>query len=338
MEKNWYVMFYNDLKKRFNVVDLRPIVSYSSCDTIFWASLGHWQKILHGKRVRVVELPTDYTGENSIELEIMTESTQRRSSPAQDMHVLQHEIESTLFESLEVPSKLTKPHVLIIVAKARLEEILEREYSIMRPSYKSGEVLDIFVSKNKLGRALRLFDTLIKVLYIRNHSVEIRYNTTEVILFGEHIELKLREKFKKITDGLGKWDSTKYVPTGVLYLTSYRYPEHTWADGKLPLEKQLANILAYLEIKGKKLHEESLERETENKVLEEKKRLQKEVRIRQDAELNDFRFLLKKVERWQQLKLIRGYIEELEARSMENGHLSKDINDWIAWARKKADW
>lgn len=38
------------------------------------------------------------------------------------------------------------------------------------------------------------------------------------------------------------------------------------------------------------------------------------------------------------LKLIRGYIDEIEAKNSESNHLSKDIDDWIIWARKKADW
>ncbi len=59
---------------------------------------------------------------------------------------------------------------------------------------------------------------------------------------------------------------------------------------------------------------------------------------RQDLELKNFKLLLKKTKRWQRLKLIRGYIDEMEAKSIERNLFTQEIKEWIEWARGKADW
>jgi hypothetical protein len=64
----------------------------------------------------------------------------------------------------------------------------------------------------------------------------------------------------------------------------------------------------------------------------------KALKERQDKELGDFKQLMQKADRWQRLKLIRGYIDELEAKSIEMALLTDEVKEWITWARKKADW
>lgn len=290
------------------------------------------------KRVSIFDLPVSFSGKDRTKFKFMTKRTHPKSSPLKEINILQAQIEFELGERLKVPIKLTRPDSLIQEAKKRLEEITERGHSIMRPSYKSGNHLDIFVSKKELSRALRFFDTLIKVLRSRNHSIEIRYDNTEVIVFGERIKLKLREKFKKVNDNSDKWGSVKYIPTGILYLLVDEYSQPQWSDEKVPVEKQLSNTIAWLEIKGRKLQKERFEFEIERQKQEEVERIRMELVKRQENELIDFKLLLKKVERWQELKLIRGYIDELEAKSIEMNLYSQEIKDWIEWGRKKADW
>jgi len=59
---------------------------------------------------------------------------------------------------------------------------------------------------------------------------------------------------------------------------------------------------------------------------------------RKEKELKDFQDLLHRANRWQQARVLREYIYEVEANAEENGSLSDELNNWIDWARKKADW
>jgi len=58
--------------------------------------------------------------------------------------------------------------------------------------------LDIRVSKDNIGRALKIFDTLIKAAKLRGHKIEIRYDNTYIVVLGQSIEVKLREQTKRI--------------------------------------------------------------------------------------------------------------------------------------------
>jgi hypothetical protein len=189
------------------------------------------------------------------------------------------------------------------------------------------------------ARALRFFDTLIKVLRFRNHEIQAGYRRTEVSMYGERIEIWLNEKNKRVNDPTSSYPRTDSVPTGILYFAARpNYNDKVWTDGQTRLEDQLSHIVAYLEVKAKVACEETKIRRIEEQKQEEKRRIQKELEQRQDLELKNFKLLLKKTERWQQLKLIRGYIDELEAKSMERNLVTQEIKEWVEWARGKADW
>jgi hypothetical protein len=134
--------------------------------------------------------------------------------------------------------------------------------------------------------------------------------------------------------------TTRHEPTGKLYFgIKFSYiNDKIWTDGLTELEHQLSSIIAHLEIKGKELLEERKEREIEAKKHEEEKRKRREFEEKREIELNKFQSLLLSVSRWQQLKLIRGFIDEVESKNAEAGAISLEQAAWIGWARKKADW
>jgi hypothetical protein len=154
-------------------------------------------------------------------------------------------------------------------------------------------------------------------------------------MFGEDIEMKLIEKNKRVPDG--SW--SRKVPTGILYFSGRpNYNEKIWSDGKLKLEDQLSHIIAYLEVKALARAEEARLWRIKQEEKEERDRIQKELEERQELELENFKLLLKKTKRWQQLRLIRGYIDELESKSMQMNLFTEEIKEWVQWARAKADW
>lgn len=298
---------------------------------------GHWQRVQHSKRTKVTPLPGDYSGDETVELEVVTAATVRGSTMMCEVKVLQHRIELELGERLIVPQKLTNPDKL---THATRERFLARGRDDWQGTYtKYPDHLSISTSDAQQARALRFFDTFIKALRFRGHDVQFGYRRTQAILFGKKMDVKLNEKNQMIKELTGSYPSTMYKPTGILYLTaSPYYRDKVWTDGKLKLEEQLSLIIAYFEVKARVRCEETRIREIEQQKEEEEERIRMELEQRQELELQNFKVLLKITRRWQQLKLIRGYIDELEAKSTEQNLVTEEIKEWIEWVRKKADW
>jgi hypothetical protein len=237
---------------------------------------------------------------------LVTEETVRRTTIVDKIKERQTEIELALGEKLMVSERLSKPEDLVIATRERAAASSKRDWSSQVFNIYPNE-LNISGTDVLLPRSLRFFDTLIKVLKLRGHAVTAGNRETIAILFGVEIKLRLREKDRLIRDIDSKWPQTHREPTGVLYFGAK--PSYTidkvWTDGPLVIERQIANIVAYLEIKGEELREERRLREIELKKQEELKRQKETHKQKQDRELNDFKLLLNRVKRWQKLNLIR---------------------------------
>ena len=59
---------------------------------------------------------------------------------------------------------------------------------------------------------------------------------------------------------------------------------------------------------------------------------------RKAKELSDFKTMFVLSNRYQKAIELRNYIEAVKSHSMKNGNVSEDIQIWIEWAKKKADW
>ena len=66
--------------------------------------------------------------------------------------------------------------------------------------------------------------------------------------------------------------------------------------------------------------------------------IEKIIQRQKEKELSDFRALLQEAHRWQQAKMMRDYISEVEAKAIANSKVSEELKSWLVWARKKADW
>ncbi|MBK9330316.1 MAG: hypothetical protein IPM95_13665 [Sphingobacteriales bacterium] len=232
------------LSKRYNISDvgLRKICIRFN---IPLPKNGHWQKVQYGKKVTKTPLPTA-DKEEVITFGIRDENSVGIAKELSPVKMLQKEIEEQLKNILVVPDRLTKPDKLIISARERLNSTDNRIYKgLMSSSYQN---LDIRVSQLNIRRALLLMDTLIKSLYARKHDIRISQNDTMVIIDGHSIPLSLREKTKKVlTNSKDHWNLHKYIPDGLFIIkleNGYDCKEIT--DGRLPLEKQIALIIASL--------------------------------------------------------------------------------------------
>lgn len=175
---------------------------------------GYWQKIKHGKTPRKIELTPNSNDKEIITLEIVTENTIRVSTVLEKTRTQQKLIEKAVGDKLTVPKKLNNPDKLIAEFKGRHEVSERGDWSKAYHQYPNA--LDIVVTKESLHRALRFFDTIIKIIKIRGCSIGFGHNCTCVEIKGEKLEIRLREKNKitKEKDHHG-WTSNKYEPTGI---------------------------------------------------------------------------------------------------------------------------
>ena len=297
---------------------------------------GHWIKIQFGKNVQVKPLPDDANCQQQVELQIRKEGEDYTNDPVKK---LAKEIKVIVPAHLQSPDELVVQAKQILTAKAKvIHSGTLRTYS---------DALDMNVSRESVDRALLLMDVFIKSLKRRGHSIIFKNGETFAKVKGQDLQIKLREQTKRVK-GENSWP--EYVPTGILYFKIDRYPDKEFKDGHLKLESKLAEIIAWMEIQADKDNardeEWRLEKEAA-KLEEERVRL---IEGRRENEMERYRKLGEDAKRWKQAMVIREYIDEVERQGgLEPGVLIKgftsetsptpfDLQQWIDWARKKADW
>lgn len=286
---------------------------------------GYWTKKNFGKQVTKQNLPPDFNGESEVSFEVIKE-------PIPNIK------EKTKIISYKVPSKLVNPDPLIISAKKELESTPYLHNGLK--STTSGE-LSIRVSPKNIDRALRIFDSIIKLMRARNYNIAIKSGTSYVIIDGIDFELSLREKLNHEKAPVDKFGFGSYSPSGKLI---FKY-EHGWILKKewadtdtLPLEDKLLKIIDDIEFKAKEEKERDLEWERARIVAAEKQRIEREQKERKEQELKDFKLLFKQAHQWHEAVILENYIAEFEREAMKKGPLTDDLKNWIAWAKQKAAW
>ncbi|ANE50629.1 hypothetical protein [Flavisolibacter tropicus] len=299
---------------------------------------GHWEKLKHGKPVDKIKLPTTYSGASEVRLSLRNEDDVDNISKKESVHALVKQLQANSELKFVVPDRLTSPDPLIASAKVSLSR-KEASYGPYQGviSTSRGE-LTIRVSPQNISRALRILDTLIKALRSRGHTIEVDTEKTYVIINTLKIEVSIKEKLKRVIIDNPKWSwqSSELCPTGIL---SFRIEGGSeWKDGKEPLEAQLPRIIARLEMEAirRKERQEQLEKFWQEQ--REKRRLAEEFAARKEKELIDFKIMLQKAERWHKAVTLRNYIEAVEQKAVQSVGPSEEITQWLAWARKKADW
>lgn len=338
--KELYEMVWKEpmltLSKKFNISDvgLRKICIKMN---IPLPENGHWQKIKYGKKIKQSPLPKDYSGEGEKIFGLRTKADQLFVGPS-PVNVLKHEIENNLEAKLIVPEFLTKPHELILSLKKDLQSKQQDTYQYIGTVSSSRNELNVRVSTKNISRALRFMDTLIKALYARGHTIEFKNGETCVII-GEHeYEIQLREKMKKVVIEDMPWNRTVYHPTGIFAFQIARYLHREWKDGKILIELQISKIIAALEISAKEWTDLRIKQRAEEDIRKEKERIKLEFEMQREKDLENFKEMMIKANRWHTSNNLRNYISEMEARSLNKENLPAELFNWFQWARDKADW
>jgi hypothetical protein len=299
---------------------------------------GHWMKIQFGKPVKIELLDESYMGQNDVSLSEMPipEIKILPSLNLSPFEALKVEIENDKRVSLFVPERLSGPDKMIELLKKELEN--RTGYSSEGYRIKSFDNLNVLVTKDHLGRALRFMDTLIKAIKARGHDISVRNRKTLVLIYSVEIEISCREKATRVKISDKPYNNTELRSTGILSFNIEGFYIKEWKDGKVKLEEQLSNIIAKLELEGKKRQEENMKWQKIRDENDRKAKMIKDIQKSKEKQLEDFKTLITNSRKHREVRLIREYIAAVEQNSIESGELTDEIKNWIEWAKNKTNW
>lgn len=303
-------------------------------------AMGHWQKIQYHKKVIITKLPLKFDGSDTITLSEKPEGDINVDSPLAQQRRLTQIIENSKDLQLKVPDRLSSRPDKLIKSTMNYYDAVRKYYKSHNGIYPDKtNVLNIDVREESRPRAFRLLDTLIKVLRCRKHDVIADHFTTFARIGEEHVKFRLRER-QRASETKDKWGGRIYESTGefvfVIDIRSYHRKEVK--DGREPIENKVSEIIAILELEGERMRIERIESEIRRKKWEEQQRIERELRERQEKEVQAFKKLFLQAVRLHQANIIRNYIQIVEANATEKGNNSEEFTKWLTWAKQKLSW
>lgn len=320
-----------DLAKQFNLSDngLRKICKKYLVPI---PKMGYWQKFRFGKKVSKIVLPPSQN-DAPIAINVLPRNKEQ--------------IESQIIvkEAVVVPDRVGRFHPL--VQQTRKLFAKGHEYNGRTRSYRGEAALGISVSRKMLPRALRIMDTIIKVLEEHGAKVgidrenELRTNT-HVTLEGEKVQFGIDELMRIVKtepDQYG-YSRQEYVPKEKLVLRIKNYLggcQSKWTEGEnTKLEDKLASFINGLSFAAAYLKKQRKEREEEQRRWEERR--QSEARRQQILEEEKKRgeVLEKQAVLWKKSRVIYDFIQ---AAISARGDFAPDseFGKWVTWAKAYAD-
>jgi hypothetical protein len=326
------------LAKRYNISDngLRKICKRMDIPI---PAKGHWQKVRYGKPVTVAGLPENYSGEGEITLDEKGTDDDKTNSPVAVLRRLSRKIGNNPDLTIIVPDRLIKPDKLII-STMNYHEAVRRYYKSHHGNHPDRiDVLNIDVKEENRPRAYRIMDTIIKSLRARIHDVKIRYFNTYVVIEGEEIKFRLRER-QRVSDVKNSWGGRQYESTGelVFVLDLRAYHRKEVSDGTDGLETKISTIIAMLELEGKRRKEDRIAHEEYRKAQAERERIEGELNERKDREMKHFLKLFRKARSLHYANILRTYVRTVESNAIQSHTLSEELKAWIVWATDKISW
>jgi hypothetical protein len=326
------------LAKRFSITDmgLRKICIKMN---IPLPKVGHWAKVKYNYPVEKRKLPKNNSWKNEIQLKKIKEGETKFPGILSKYNELEKKIIKKEGNSLIVPEQLVNPHPFIVASK---EYYTNKKIKWGTKEYDRliNDTISLEVSSDLVERALRIMDTLIKVMESRGHKFMIQDRSTILVIQGEEIKIRIREKYTRIPKPTNySWQEYDHIPSGILiFCVHERHNRVDWLEGKVPLEKQLPRIIAKLEIKGEEMKKYRIDCEKHWAEEKERERIAELGRKRKEKEFSDVKNLFIKCKQWHEAQVLRNYLNESESFSMQNNKMTKKFKKWLEWARKKADW
>ena len=276
---------------------------------------GYWSKLRFAKKTRKTPLPI---GED-LKLKMPGQS---------EFQLIINEIRNDAKANYKVPLKLRKPHPLIQKFKAS-PKVKEGYIANGWVSRSLGD-LAIDVSRKNKHRAIRIMDTIIKLLEHRGHKVTLGPENTLAHIFDESISIRITEPRKRSKPIVNTWRSFDLIPKGKLnFQFGPNYLLSEIKEGKETLEDKVPKIIASLEVYANEQQALKKEREIRRSEQEEERRIAKDLKMRKEEEFAKTVELFQHAKRYLHAKLVRDYIKKMK---------SKKDSDWEIWANEKVDW
>jgi hypothetical protein len=303
--------------------------------------MGHWQKVQYGKSVRIPKLPDKFEGKDEIILGEKCVNENEQDSPLSQLKNRIKQIECDQRISLSVPERLTKPDILVKNTIEYYDAIkrFHRSHSSYEHYPDRKGTLNIKTSENNTQRALRIMDTIIKVLRKRNHDVQASHWDTYAVFDKEHVKFRIREKHvvsdKKDNFGGRILENTEAL---VFVVDRGAYDRKEIIEGVEKLENKISMIVAIIEMEGERLIERSIQWEIQRKKQEEQQQIEREFKKLQEKEFKSFKDLFIQAERLHQANIIRTYIQTVETSTSKLGMSYEEFKNWKEWAEMKVAW
>lgn len=293
----------------------------------------YWDLKARGEEVNLVELSVD----DSYWVNVPAYFTPTSELTFSKVHRVRDEIDIACKDILTVPGRLRLDNHFIRKAKESLL-IKKRDYRTRAEGYISTDCeIKISVTPDNVHRSLLIVEALFRLLEARNHAIEKENNHICIVVDGEKHDFSLREKQDRIINPAKK-NEFLYKSSGKLVISVGEYSrKREFVDGSHPLEEQLSQIVAYLEVITQEWKFQKCENEARQKIREEEERKALEAKKRIDEEKARVQDLFHKADLWHRSRVVKDYIAEIELRLTEVEMPSVDIQKWIGWAKQQAE-
>ncbi len=330
--------------------------------TIPLPSRGYWAKVKAGRVMKKAPLPplkpdrTVVAPLKWLPAEVV-EAKQGVKQKAESIRKCTGEI--------VVPGELSAPHPLISAAAKRLKrrEGWEDPKGIRAAP---DEVLNLQVTKDAIDRALRIADTLIKRLgdlgvraqvdserkrtTLEIQGISIPFSIAEHVARSRHVptpaEIRARDRYwsnlsrRSRDEPAPRIPDFDYTPTGMFTISAGGWPGKNWRDTpRTSLETRISEVISGLFVLAEEIRvkeEETRRREEVRRQAESRYQFLKNRLENEQAEFKRLEEEARDLERANRLRVYADAVEQ-KARTSADG-LTKEVSDWLAWVRAKADW
>lgn len=235
-----------------------------------------------------------------------------------------------------IRKKLSNPDELIIAAKATLFKQERKDYSTGIISTNRDEI-SIRVTAPLITRALLFMDSLIKILKSQGYSIYIKNEETFISIDNIEIKIGLREKTKRVPPK-DKWMNHDLEPTGKLcFKIEYIVFRKEWEDKVTLIEDHFDDIIIKIKSHVEDRKIQNLKIEKWHEEYKANLKLEEEEVQKKQKETDELNNLLDDARRWQEAITLRNYIDEIEKIALRERKLTPQLEEWLAWARSKAD-
>ena len=292
---------------------------------------GYWSKVSFGKNPPITPLPETHDSNMKISLDELREAL---NSKVKDENA-KKEVVKRIKPTVKVAKRIS--HLDPLIERTR-EHYLENKHD--RWDLRSPPIVEIDVSKDNLSRAIRIADAFVRSLRSLGYEFTRERNNCCVSKRGVEIPFKIYEMIRRESRMENGRKENYYTRTGLL---SIKFKIHfEWKaqaeTEHIKLEEKLPHIILYVEKKIDEGYEYRQELERGWARQREEKRLRDEAKARRDNELSQFQNLFKMSERFYKAQHIRDYVGQIEEWAILSSSLTTELQEWIQWARDKADW